>query len=64
MTATGPIAVAVTMRLAPAVAYDEPRDALSHDLSRLLRWSGSTSGLKRLRQALRRALPPEYRQTG
>ena len=36
MTATGPIAVAVTMRLAPAVAYDEPRDALSHDLSRLL----------------------------
>jgi putative glutamine amidotransferase len=33
---TGSIAVAVTMRLAPATGYDEPRDALSHDLSRLL----------------------------
>lgn len=28
--------VAVTMRLAPATGYVEPRDALSHDLSRLL----------------------------
>jgi putative glutamine amidotransferase len=30
------IPVAVTMRLAPAVAYDEPRDAISHDLIRFL----------------------------
>ncbi len=35
-SATTGIAVAVTMRLAPATGYIEPRDALSHDLSRLL----------------------------
>lgn len=40
------------------------RHAEAHDLARLLRWSGSKAGLKRLRQALRRALPPEYQQTG
>ena len=34
MTARTP--VAVTMRLAPAAGYTEPRDALSHDLSLLL----------------------------
>ncbi len=46
------------------IAQAVTRQAQDHDLSRLLRWSGSPSGLKRLRQALRRALPPEYRQTG
>jgi hypothetical protein len=40
------------------------RQAEDHDLARLLRWSGSKAGLKRLRHALRQALPPEYRQTG
>jgi hypothetical protein len=30
------MAVAVTMRLAPATGYVETRDAVSHDLSRLL----------------------------
>jgi N5-(cytidine 5'-diphosphoramidyl)-L-glutamine hydrolase len=33
---TRPLAVAVSMRLAPAAGYAERRDALSHDLSRLL----------------------------
>jgi gamma-glutamyl-gamma-aminobutyrate hydrolase PuuD len=33
---TARIPVAVTMRLAPAVGYAEPRDAVSHDLTRLL----------------------------
>jgi hypothetical protein len=46
------IALAVTQR------------AEEHDLTRLLRWSGSKAGLKRLRHALRRALPSEYQQTG
>jgi hypothetical protein len=38
--------------------------AEGQDLTRLLRWSGSPAGLKRLRQALRRAQPLEYRETG
>ena len=38
--------------------------AQGEDLTRLLRWSGNKSGLKRLRQALRRAQPLEYRQMG
>jgi hypothetical protein len=46
------------------IAHVVCRKAQDHDLSRLLRWSGTKSGLKRLRQALRRALPPECRQTG
>ena len=49
-------------------AYGLGRAALGraeeHDLAKLLRWSGSQAGLKRLRRALRRALPLEYRQTG
>jgi DDE family transposase len=40
------------------------KKAHGEDLVRLLRWSGSKAGLKRLRQALRRAQPPEYRKTG
>lgn len=38
--------------------------AEEYDLGQLLRWSGTKAGLKRLRQALRRALPREYRPTG
>jgi hypothetical protein len=38
--------------------------AEEHDLGKLLRWSGTKAGLKRLRQALRRAQPREYRPTG
>jgi hypothetical protein len=38
--------------------------AEAHDLGKLLRWSGTKAGLKRLRQALRRAQPREYRPTG
>jgi hypothetical protein len=38
--------------------------AEAYDLEKLLRWSGSKAGLKRLRQALRRAQPREYRPTG
>jgi hypothetical protein len=37
------------------------RRAEEHDLGKLLRWSGTKAGLKRLRQALRRAQPKEYR---
>jgi hypothetical protein len=46
------------------IAQVVSRQAHDHDLGRLLRWSSSKSGLKRLRQALRQALPPEFRQTG
>src|SRR5262249_52079837 len=46
------------------VALAVTQKAEEHDLARLLGWSGSKAGLKRLRQALRRALPLEYRQTG
>ena len=35
-----------------------------HDLAQLLGWSGTKSGLRKLRRALRQALPLEYRQTG
>jgi hypothetical protein len=35
--------------------------AEEHDLARLLRWSGSQSGLRKLRRSLRQALPLEYR---
>lgn len=38
------------------------REAEAYDLAKLLRWSGSQAGLKRLRRALRQAQPPEYRQ--
>lgn len=38
--------------------------AEGEDLTRLLRWSGSKAGLKRLRQALRKAQTLEYRKTG
>lgn len=46
------------------IALAVTQKAEEHDLARLLGWSGSKAGLKRLRQALRRALPLEYRQTG
>jgi hypothetical protein len=36
------------------------RRAEEHDLGKLLRWSGTKAGLKRLRQALRRAQSKEY----
>jgi hypothetical protein len=35
--------------------------AEEQDLARLLRWSGSKSGLGKLRRSLRQALPLEYR---
>ncbi len=38
------------------------QQAEDHDLARLLRWSGSKTGLRKLRHALRQALPLEYRQ--
>jgi Transposase DDE domain len=38
--------------------------AEEYDLAQLLRWSGTRTGLRKLRQALRQALPLEYRQTG
>jgi hypothetical protein len=38
--------------------------AEEQDLGKLLRWSGTPAGRKRLRQALRRAKPREYRPTG
>jgi hypothetical protein len=45
-----------------AVAVTE--DAHDQDLIRLFRWSGSKAGLKRLRQALRRAQPLECKKSG
>ena len=36
--------------------------AEEHDLGKLLRWSGTKAGLKRLRRALRLAQPPEMRR--
>ncbi len=36
--------------------------AEEHDLEKLWQWSGSRTGRKKLRQALRAARPPEYRQ--
>jgi hypothetical protein len=38
------------------------QQADDHDLAQLLRWSGSKTGLRKLRHALRQALPVEYRQ--
>jgi hypothetical protein len=32
-----------------------------YDLAKLLRWAGTKSGLRKLRQRLRQALPKEYR---
>jgi len=46
------------------VALAVLEQAEGQDLTRLLRWSGTKSGLKRLRQALRKAQPLEYQQTG
>jgi hypothetical protein len=40
------------------------QQAEESDLARLLRWSGTKSGLRHLRRTLRQALPLEYRQTG
>jgi DDE family transposase len=36
--------------------------AEEHDLAKLLRWSGTKSGLRKLRRGLRQALPKEYRE--
>ena len=38
------------------------QQADDHDLAQLLRWAGTRTGLRKLRRALRQALPPEYRQ--
>jgi len=38
------------------------RRAEEHDLAKLLRWSGTKSGLRKLRRSLRQALPKEYRE--
>ena len=46
------------------LAVTVTQQAEEHDLAQLLRWSGTKAGLKRLRQALRRAQPLEYRKTG
>jgi hypothetical protein len=36
--------------------------AEEHDLAKLLRWSGTKSGLRKLRRGPRQALPKEYRE--
>jgi hypothetical protein len=40
------------------------RRAEEHDLAKLLRWSGTKSGLGKLRRSLRQAPPKEYREAG
>ena len=40
------------------------RQVEAHDLEKLLRWTGTRAGLKRLRRALRRAQPREGQLAG
>jgi hypothetical protein len=40
------------------------QQAEEHDLAQLSRWSATPTGRRKLRQALRQALPLEYRRTG